>query len=214
MLVQYSLMTWNGFALCRKLFLLTACLAMAAFRLLAAEDRVVSAVNASRMVALKGHVHPKAQNRYDRGPLDASMELAYVTLMLKPASSLEAFLAEQQNPDSPNFHRWLTAEQFGDRFGLSAGDMAKVVSWLQSQGLHVNDVARGRHWVTFSGTSGVIARALGTQFRRYVVDGEQHFANATEPRIPAALETVVAGFDGLDDFGPKPNLVYARTAPA
>lgn len=205
-------MTSTGLALIRKLVLPVTIVALAG-SLAAAEDRVVASVNAGRTVPLKGHVHPQAQVQYDRGAVEPSTELAYVTLMLKPESSLESFLAEQQNPSSPNYHRWLTPEQFGDRFGLSAGDIAKVSSWLESQGLKIDDVARGRHWIAFSGTAGTIGRALGTQFRRYQVNGEPHFANATEPRIPAALEPVVAGFLGLDDFGPQPNYIKAKTAP-
>ena len=206
-------MTSSGLTLIRRLVLPVTIVALAAGSLLAADDRVVESVNASRTVPLKGHVHPKAQAQYDRGPVEPSTKLAYVTLMLKPAPSLESFLAEQQNPSSPNYHRWLTPEQFGDRFGLSGSDIAKVASWLESQGLKIDDVARGRHWIAFSGTAGTISRALGTQFRRYQVDGERHFANATEPRIPAALEPVVAGFLGLDDFGPKPNFIKAGSQP-
>ncbi|HMC60574.1 MAG TPA: Ig-like domain repeat protein, partial [Candidatus Solibacter sp.] len=77
----------------------------------------------------------------------------------------------------------------------------------------VGQVAQGRHWITFGGTAGTIGRALGTQIRRYRVDGREHFANATEPRIPAALEPVIAGFDGLDDFRPQPFYIKARIAP-
>jgi len=36
-------------------------------------------------------------------------------------------LADQQNPSSPQFHKWLTPEEYGDRFGLSAGDHSKIV---------------------------------------------------------------------------------------
>ncbi len=206
-------MTSTALIFIRKLGVPLTLAGLAAGSLLAAEDRIVASVNASRTVSLKGRVHPRAQAQYDRGAVEPSTELTYVTLMLKPDASLESFLAEQQNPSSPNYRRWLTPEQFGDRFGLSGGDIAKVASWLESQGLKINDVAKGRHWITFSGTAATIGRTLRTQFRRYQVDGEQHFANATEPQIPAALEPVVVGFDGLDDFGPKPNFIKARSAP-
>ena len=68
------------------------------------------------------------------------MELRYVTLLLQPVAGLEAFLAEQQMPSSPNYRRWLTPEQFADRFGLSTNDIGKLTAWLQGAGLTVHDV--------------------------------------------------------------------------
>src|ERR1700746_4110261 len=97
-----------------------------AVSLAAASDRIRGAVDAARTVALKGHVHPRAQLQNDRGALDPTTPLEQVTLLLKPDASLEPFLADQQNPSSPNYHRWLTPAEFGDRFGLTRGDMAKV----------------------------------------------------------------------------------------
>ena len=135
------------------------------------------------------------------------MPIRHATLLLKPAASIEAFLADQQLPGSPNFHKWLTPEQFGDRFGLTAGDIAKVTSWVESQGLKVEHVARGRHWVTFSGTADQAARTFHTRFHRFQVNGQAHFANVDEPSVPAALQDVVGGFLGLNDFKPHSNAV-------
>jgi len=206
-------MTFPGIAFLRKFVILLAVAALATGSLVAAGDRIVTPVDLARTVALMRHVPPQAQLPNDRGALDPAIELDSVTLMLKPEASLESFLAGQQNPASPDYHRWLTPVEFGDRFGLSRGDIAKVVSWLESQGLKVNSVAQGRHWINFGGTAGAIGRALGTEIRRYQVDGRQHFANATEPRIPAALEPVVAGVDGLDDFRPRPFYIKSNVAP-
>ncbi len=94
------------------------------------------------------------------------------------------------SPRRPRFHRWLTPEQFADRFGLTSNDTSKIVTWLQSEGLRVHDVARGRHWITFSGSAAAMSRALRTEFHRYAFHGKSHFANTTDPEIPAAL----AGF--------------------
>ena len=57
-------------------------------------------------------------------------------------AGLDRLLSDQQNPSSPSYHQWLTPEQFGDRFGVSAGDASKVADWLRSEGFTVdcNDV--------------------------------------------------------------------------
>src|ERR1017187_9027435 len=172
-----------------------------------AADRIVDRVDLSRTVTVKAQTHPLAQPQFDRGAADPALEVSYATVMLKPAGGLEEFLAEQQTASSPNYHRWLTPEEFGARFGLSASDAGKVVEWLRSQGLQVHDVARGRHWITFSGTAETVGRALRTEFRQYVVKNEKHFANSSDPSVPAALEDVIAGFAGLDDFNPRPAYV-------
>jgi uncharacterized protein (TIGR03437 family) len=181
--------------------------------LYAAPDRIVQAVDSNRTTVLTRQVHPLAQARYDRGQADPAAELSYVTLLLRPDPALETFLAEQRAPASPNYRRWLSPEDFAGRFGLSQNDIGKITAWLSSQGLRVNDIARGRHWITFSGTTGQIGRALHTEFHRYLIGGETHLANSSDPSIPEALQGVVAGFRGLDDFEPQSMLVRSPLAP-
>jgi uncharacterized protein (TIGR03437 family) len=113
---------------------------------------------------------------------------------------LDSLLALQQVPGSPEYRRWLTSEQFGERFGLSQADLAKVTGWLESNGLHVDRTARGRHWITFSGRAAAVGRTLHTSFHRYEVDGQLHYASWDGIQIPEALNGVVAGFIGLDDL--------------
>ena len=180
----------------------------------AAQDRIVSPVDLTRTVELRGHVHPLAQARFDEGPVDSSLAITYATLYLKPGAGLEALLANQQNPASPDYHRWLTPEQFGERFGLSPADLGKIRSWMESQGLQVHDIARGRHWITFSGTAGTVGQAFRTQIHRYRVNGKLHFANAAAPSIPAAFQNAVAGIEGLHDFVDQPMYAKAADKPA
>ncbi|MCU1232979.1 MAG: peptidase and in, kexin, sedolisin, partial [Candidatus Solibacter sp.] len=166
----------------------------------AAQDRIAAPVDRTRTVRIAGHVHPRALPDADRGAVDPAMPIDHATVLLRPDSSLSLFLAAQQMPGSPEYRRFLSPEQFGERFGLSANDMAKVVSWLESQGLHIDEIARGRHWITFSGTAAQAARTFRTEFHRFADNGRTRFANTSEPAIPAALESVVAGFSGLNDF--------------
>lgn len=175
--------------------------------LLAQQDRISGPIDGGRMVVLKGNVNPKAQPQFDQGPVDPSLRLDLVTLALKPTPQQQADLAqllnEQQDRSSPNYHHWLTPEQYADRFGLSPGDIGKVKAWLVSQGFTVTYVARGRNWMTISGTAAQLEETFQIEIHRYTVDGEMHFANATEPSIPAALAPVVLGVLGLDDFHHK-----------
>lgn len=174
----------------------------------AAADRIAGPLNRGRTVRLIGNVHRNAQPQFDQGPVDPAMRLGTITLLTVPtAAQLQALtqlLAQQQDRRSPNFHKWLTPEQYADRFGLSSNDMQKMSAWLKSQGFSMIQPARGRNWISFTGTAARVESAFGTEIHRYNVHGELHFANATDPVVPAALAGIVTGMRGLHDFLPRP----------
>jgi subtilase family serine protease len=83
--------------------------------------------------------------------------------------------------------------------------MQKVSDWLTSQGFTVTEVAHGGLYIRFTGTVGMAQNAFHTQIHRMTLDGETHFANVTEPSVPAAIATVTAAITGLHDFRLKPH---------
>lgn len=199
-------------------FVIPAC-AISSYALLAQPVRLAHGIDDTRTAILPGSLHPRAQARYDRGPEDPSRNLFFITLMLKPSAAqqaaLERLIEEQQDRSSPDYHRWLTPEQFGDRFGLAPGDYSTVAAWLESQGLHIEQRARARNFITFSGSVPRVERAFHTRIHRYLVDGEKYFANATELSMPAALQDLYAGIRGLDDFvrpRPAPSPQYTTSS--
>jgi len=171
-------------------------------------DRISGALTSDQTVTLRGNVHHKALPQYDQGPADPSLRMGTVMLLTMPTASqqkaLKELVAQQQDRKSPNYHKWLTPEQWADRFGLSQNDANQIAGWLKAQGFSGMSTARGRNWISFTGTAAQVQNAFGTEIHRYSVGGEMHFANATAPNIPAALSGIVVGFRGLDDFRPKP----------
>jgi hypothetical protein len=184
----------------------TACLLLLPIAILAAPPDRIGPIDPHHTVVLTGNRSPKADPKFDQGLVDASFKLSDITLMLRrsPAqqAAIEQFLKEQQDPSSPEYHRWLTPEQYADRFGLSAHDVSLITAWLQGEGFKV-EPSRGRQFVVFSGTAAQIQSTFRCEIHRYQVNGTMHFANAGDPSIPAALRTVVLGIRGLDDFYPK-----------
>jgi uncharacterized protein (TIGR03437 family) len=180
----------------------------------ATPDRITRPVDDTRTRTVAGDVHHLAQPQYDRGAADPRTPMDYMVFLVKPSASQQAeltqLLSDQQNPGSPQYHKWLTPEAFGERFGLSEGDLAKVAGWLKSQGFAIEHQARGRNWIAFSGAAAQTARALHTSIHRYVTDGETHFANATEPSVPEALADVAGGFLGLNNFPMQPAVRLAQ----
>jgi uncharacterized protein (TIGR03437 family) len=170
--------------------------------LMGQEDRLAGSIDASHKVALRENVHVYARPQFDEGPVDPAMKLNYVTLTLKPSAQaeLDQLLLDQQDSFSPNFRKWLTPEEYADRFGASRADLDKIASWMKSEGFEIISTARGRRWIAFNATAQQIQSALRTEIHHYRVNGELHFANATAPSVPAAIAGFTIGFTGLDDF--------------
>jgi hypothetical protein len=175
--------------------------------------RVHGTIDESSLVTLSGNIHPLAQPAFDQGPAPESMAAGRLLLVLQRSAQQEAdlrtWLQSTQDPNSPGFRNWLTPEQFGQRFGVSDSDLATVQSWLQSHGFTTNRVAKGRTAIEFSGTVGQVQAAFHTSLHRYSVNGETHWANATDPQIPAALAPVVAGLARLNNFSPRAQFIRA-----
>ena len=172
------------------------------------QNRVVSAVNSGSRVALPGTVSGHAKHSVDLGvvPGDRKLDSLSVRFSMTPAqqADLNQLLADQLNPASPNYHQWLTSEQFGARFGLSSSDLAKVSAWLTSQGFTITSVAKSSTFITFNGTVAQVQQAFGTTIHNVSLNGEQHITNLTEPTVPSAIANVVLAVTGLNDFRLKP----------
>jgi subtilase family serine protease len=177
-----------------------------------AQPRITQAVDESKLTVLRGNTHPLARSEFDRGPAPASLPMENMLLVLKRSpqqeAALDKLMTEQLDRSSPNFHRWLTPEQFGQQFGPSDQDIQTITSWLGSHGFQVVEVSNGRTVISFSGNAGQVQQAFHTSIHSYVVKGEQHWANSSDPQIPTALAPVVAGVDTLHNFPRK--AAYAR----
>jgi Pro-kumamolisin, activation domain/Bacterial Ig-like domain (group 3) len=174
-------------------------------------DRVAGTPDSGVTVLLRGNVHPLARPEFSRGPAADSLAMDRVLLLLRRSEAqeadLEALLDAQQDKSSPLYHAWLTPEEFGRRFGPSDADLRAVTDWLVLEGFHDVLVAAGRNAVEFSGTAGQVAKAFSTRIENYAVEGAARVANASDPRIPAALAPVVDGILSLHNF---PKQSHAR----
>jgi hypothetical protein len=120
-------------------------------------NRITAPIDLARVVPLNANLRPATLRKNDRGSVEEDFPLPAMTLFFKRSAGQQAdlrqLLEDQQNPASPLYHRWLTPEMFGDRFGLSADDSAAMANWLRSQGFVVNQAARSGTWIAFSGTA-------------------------------------------------------------
>ena len=174
---------------------------------------ITSPIDNSVRTRIPHSTHPMAVSRYEAGPLEANQAMQRMMLVLKPSpdqqQQLQAFLDSQQMKGSPDYHRWLTPDEFGARFGASQQDIEQVTNWLKQQGFTVNQVARGGRWIEFSGTTRQVQAAFQTQMKYYQIKGTMHVANASDTSIPAALSPVVGGVLSLHNFFKKPLSTHA-----
>ena len=171
-------------------------------------------IDPSQVQALANHL-PQwaiAVNDVASVPPDLAMDQITMVLSRSPQQeqAFEQFLADQQNPASPDYHHWLTPAEVGDHFGLSDQDIAAITGWLQSQGLHVNWVSPSRNLIRFGGRAADIGRALQTELHYYKVNGNQRFSVSSDPMIPQALAPAIKAIHGLYTIDEKP-LYQARS---
>ncbi|HVY94404.1 MAG TPA: S53 family peptidase [Bryobacteraceae bacterium] len=174
-------------------------------------------INEGRRVTLAGNTRPETAEGTDLGPVAGDLALDHMLLQLRRPPEVESeltkFIDDLHNPASPSFHRWLTADEFGARFGSAQSDIDTVTAWLGSHGLQVNFVYPSRMVIDFSGNAAQIQETFHTAIHRYDVGGVAHIANASDPEIPEALAPVVAGVVSLHDFRPH-HMARRRSKPA
>ncbi|HEY8669367.1 MAG TPA: S53 family peptidase, partial [Terriglobales bacterium] len=177
---------------------------------LAPQPLITQPVDESQLSTLRGNTHPLAQPQFDIGAAPPDLPMQRMLLVLKRAPqqdfALHKLLDGQQDKASPSYHKWLTPDQFGTQFGASEQDMQLITGWLQANGFQVNRVSHGRTVIEFSGVEAQVEQAFHTQIHQYLVNGEQHWANASDPQIPAALVPAVAGVLSLHNF-PRKSMV-------
>jgi subtilase family serine protease len=169
-------------------------------------ELIAERVDESKLITLSGNTRPEANVGNDLGPVADDMPMDHMMLQLKRSAEQEKtvarFVADLDNRQSPNFHKWLTPTEFGQRFGLAESDLQTITNWLESHGFKVNLVYPSRMVIDFSGNAGQVAEAFHTSIHNLNADGVHHIANMSDPQIPEALGPAVAGVVSLHDFKP------------
>ena len=179
------------------------------------QSRISGPIDNSQLTTLGGNTIPLAQARFDQGAVPANFPADRMILVLKRSpgqeSALQSFLGQVQNPTSALYHQYVTPQQFGRQYGVTQSDLDSISAWLRSQGFTVNHILSGRTGIEFSGNAGQIQAAFHTAIHSYLVNNEQHYANAADPQIPSALAPLIAGIT-LNNFAPTPMLRSAAEA--
>jgi len=146
---------------------------------------------------LKGNHPPDAERLGVVGDADPTQRLAMqIHFATRNQAELGQLLAAQQNPSSPNFHKWLAPGEYARRFGPRQQDIDAVAQWLRSRGFRVDSTSGGV--VDFSGSVAQAEDAFAVRIKRFG-DGRS-YANIDDPTIPSQFDGVIANIGGLDNM--------------
>ncbi len=147
-----------------------------------------------------GAVIPAIQPLSSIGPTDSRSNLSLaIALNLRNASALDALLAAQDDPGSPEYHQYLTPQQFDANFAPSQATVSAVVAFLQSQGFQIGAIAPNRLIIDATGTVAQAQHAFQIQLDNFQYAGRVVYAPTTNPSVPAALAGSILNISGLDD---------------
>ena len=112
----------------------------------------------------------------------------------------EQYIAQLQDLSSPLFHKYLSEEEWNQRFAPSVEDEQAVAAWAQSQGLTITQRYNNRMLVDVEAPAATIEKALNVTINTYQKGGLSYFSNDQDPSIPASLANVIQSILGLNNF--------------
>jgi len=158
----------------------------------------------AQTVRVTGTVSPEALTLLNYGDLPSSQHLQ-LKLWFKPQhqDQLDKLIAEQQDPKSTHYRKWLTAEEFTQRFGVTPQEFEKISGWLRREGFQVTGGSPAAGTIQFTGSVLTITRVFSTRISRLSADGSK-FGNIIEPQVPSEYGSLISNITGLNNmFAPK-----------
>jgi len=129
------------------------------------------------------------------GSLDPNAVMQ-VTLVLRPRASgpkqesLDKLVASGKR---------LSREEYEARYGAAPADVKQVEAFASAHGLALAEVDLAARSVVLTGRCADFAKAFHVQLARYEYEGGSYRGRTGAVNIPAELDGIVVGVDGLDD---------------
>ena len=135
------------------------------------------------------------------GPEDQTKQISVtVWLNLHDKQALDALVQEMYDKDSPNYHHFLTMEQYKSQFAPTAKEAATVSNFLATHNLKVTSVDKLNHFVVAQGAVADAQAAFGVKVNRMLLNGRMHRMNASEPSVAGPAGGLISAVQGLSDL--------------
>jgi subtilase family serine protease len=125
-----------------------------------------------------------------------------VTVWLKHhnQAAFDELVREMYDKSSPNYHHFLTLDQYHANFSPTIQEAALVLEYLTNHNLTISGTDKNNHYISAQGRVADVQEAFKVRIDRFKINGEIHRANLTEPSISGPAAAVVAAVQGLDDL--------------
>ncbi|HEY5233882.1 MAG TPA: S53 family peptidase, partial [Verrucomicrobiae bacterium] len=162
------------------------------------------------MRTLHGNVPPTVAHLTSIGNLSATRQLNLaIGLPLHNQPELDELLRQLYDPASPNFHKFLTPEEFTARFGPTEADYAAVRDFARTNGMVVTGTYDDRLLLDVAGPAAAVQSAFHVTLRTYhhPTENRDFFAPDTEPTVESNLP--IADVSGLQNYSrPRPKFHF------
>ena len=145
--------------------------------------------------------------------LQQRLQLA-LQLPLRNQLELTQLLHDLYDPQSPNFHKYISVSEFTERFGATAADYNTVVAWAKANGLTVTAKTPNRRLVGVEGSVGTVNRAFHVKVcdYRHPTEARVFYSPDREPTI-VGLSVPLLQITGMNNYVlPHPMLRHKETA--
>ena len=148
---------------------------------------------------IAGNTPPARQNATFTGHKISNDVLEIVVgLKMRDEHALDSLIARQQDSASPDYHHWITPDDFVRRFAPTQSDVNNVIAYLASQGLSVLQVTPNHMLIQARGMVSQIERAFSVTINNYQKGVEEYYSNDRDPSVPGSLKDVVQSVTGMD----------------
>ena len=149
----------------------------------------------------------------DTGRMNPAQMLR-LTLTLEPRNGdeFERFLRDVQDPGSPQFHRFLSFDEWKRRFAPLDGDVARVEAWGRGSRLSAIHRFRNNLALKIEGTAAAVENAFGVELHQYQLGARRFFSNDRDPILPPELAGVLKNVQGLNSYYRVEPASHARQA--
>jgi subtilase family serine protease len=150
------------------------------------------------------------------GVTDATRTIDVVVwLNIRNRAELDKLAGELYDRASANYHQWITAAQFANRFAPTPEDAATVAGFLTSNGLSLVEKGPANMYVRARGTVANVNKAFQVRLNNFQFKGQTLYANTTDPVVAGAAGTLTAAVYGLHNLPyTHPNATRTVTAGA
>jgi kumamolisin len=122
-----------------------------------------------------------------------------IGLQLRNQQELQTLLREMYTPSSPDYHHFLSPQQFVDEFGPTVEQQQQVIDYLLQQRLSITHISSNHLLIDASATVAQAEATFKVPINNYKMGANSFYANANPPTIPGPLASIITSIGGLDN---------------